>query len=456
MRSANRSNGNNAWNVNPSGNVNNNNAANNSLTLAPDCTGQRHHGRIIDQVATVNSTGSRIPGPEGQNNTNPIPPSCGRGGYTRCGLIKMNQEEIIGFEALYQSMQQCKKGVMWKGSVAHYVLNGLEETYKLSQQLKDGTYKPRKPSKFTVYSPKQRDIVSISFKDRVYQRSLNDNGIYDGMTRSFIEDNQACQKGKGTDRARDRMEELLRRAFRKHGADFYILQCDVHGYYKHMRHDITEQLFRDRLDPDVAVRAVKVMREQYTETDGYNPGSQMIQIAGISYLDSMDHFIKERLRIKGYIRYMDDFLLIHNDPDYLKYCLKEITRKLSEVGLEPNPKKTRILRATDGVMFLGFTFRVTRTGKILRLIDPRNVKRERKRLVRMVSKARRGELTRKKVDECYQAWKAHAEKGNTQKLLKRMDEFYANLWRCENAVQTRAGSEGAEGTGTSARSGSPE
>ena len=456
MRSANRGNGYNAWNVNPSGNVNNNNAANNSLTLAPDCTGQRRHGWIIDQAATVNSTGSRIPGPEGQNNTNPIPPSCGRGGYTRCGLIKMNQEEIIGFEALYQSMQQCKKGVMWKGSVAHYVLNGLEETYKLSQQLKDGTYKPRKPSKFTVYSPKQRDIVSISFKDRVYQRSLNDNGIYDGMTRSFIEDNQACQKGKGTDRARDRMEELLRRAFRKHGADFYILQCDVHGYYKHMRHNITEQLFQERLDPDVAMRAVKVMREQYTETDGYNPGSQVIQIAGISYLDSMDHFVKERLRIKGYIRYMDDFLLIHNDPAYLQYCLKEITQKLSEVGLEPNTKKTRILKAADGVMFLGFTFRVTRTGKILRLIDPQNVKRERKRLVRMVGKARRGELTRKKVDECYQAWKAHAEKGNTQKLLKRMDEFYADLWRSENAVQTRAGSERAEGAGAGARSGGSE
>ena len=67
----------------------------------------------------------------------------------------MDQEEIIGFEALYRSMQQCKKGVMWKGSVAHYVLNGLEETYKLSQQLKDGTYKPRAPSKFTVYLPKQ-------------------------------------------------------------------------------------------------------------------------------------------------------------------------------------------------------------------------------------------------------------------------------------------------------------
>lgn len=341
---------------------------------------------------------------------------------------KMDQEEIIGFEALYQSMRQCQKGVMWKGSVAHYVLNGLEETYKLSQQLKDGTYKPRAPSKFTVYLPKQRDIVSISFKDRVYQRSLNDNGIYDGMTRSFIEDNQACQKGKGTDRARDRLEELLHRAFRMYGPDFKIFQWDVHGYYKHMRHDITEQLFRDRLDPDVATRAVRVMREQYHEADGYNPGSQMIQIAGISYLDPMDHFIKERLRIKGYIRYMDDFLLIHNDPEYLDHCREEIAHKLAEVGLEPNPNKTRIINATDGVMFLGFTFRVTKTGKVLRLINPENVKRERKKLVRMVGKAKRGEITRKKVDECYEAWKAHAEKGNTKKLLKRMDEFYLGLW----------------------------
>jgi hypothetical protein len=195
-----------------------------------------------------------------------------------------------------------------------------------------------------------------------------------------------------------------------------------------MRHDITEQLFQDRLDPDVATRAVRVKREQYHEADGYNPGSQMIQIAGISYLDPMEHFIKERLRIKGYIRYMDDFLLIHNDQEYLDHCREEIAHKLAEVGLEPNPNKTRIINATDGVMFLGFTFRVTKTGKVLRLINPENVKRERKKLVRMVGKAKRGEITRKKVDECYEAWKAHAEKGNTKKLLKRMDEFYLGLW----------------------------
>lgn len=356
-------------------------------------------------------------------------------------------ENIIGFEALYQSMEQCKKGVMWKGSAAHFVLNGTEEVYKLSRQLKDGTYKPRKPTQFTIYVPKQRDIISISFRDRVYQRSLNDNGIYDAMTRTFIEDNQACQKGKGTDRARDRMDEMLHRAFRKYGRDFYILQYDIHGYYKHMRHDITEAMFREKLPPEVAQRAVKVMREQYTGEMGYNPGSQMIQIAGISYLNKVDHFIKERLRVKLYQRYMDDFILIHGDRAFLEHCKLEIDRKLAEIGLSENPKKTKIHKAGDGITFLGFHYFVTETGKVIRLIDPVNVKRERKKLVRLVHKAKRGEISKKKVYECYAAWRAHAEKGNSWHLLKRMDKYLNDLWEDDYAVQTCDGPERTEGTG---------
>ena len=365
----------------------------------------------------------------------------------------MDEEEIIGFEALYGSMLKCKRGVMWKGSAAHFVLNGPECVYKLSQQLKDGTYKPRAPMSFKIYSPKERDIVSISFRDRVYQRSLNDNGIYDYMTRSFIEDNEACQKGKGTDRARDRLETLLHKAYRKFGPDLYILQYDIHGYYSNMRHDITEGLFREKLDPRVAERAVRVMREQYTEEAGYNPGSQMIQIAGISYLDKLDHFIKERLRAKYYIRYMDDFLIISNDTAYLKECAEEIRKELEKIRLEPNPKKTRIIKATEGVTFLGFIFRLTKTGKVIRLITSENVKHERKKLVRMVHKAQRGEITRKKVDECYQAWKAHASKGNTQKVMKRMEEYYQALWEESNEIQACRRPEGTEGTGKAAGTG---
>lgn len=79
--------------------------------------------------------------------------------------IKENIEEnIIGFDALYSSMEKCRKGVIWKDSVAHYYLNGIEETLKLEEQLKTGTYKERKPVQFTIMAPKKREIVSIALK----------------------------------------------------------------------------------------------------------------------------------------------------------------------------------------------------------------------------------------------------------------------------------------------------
>lgn len=105
-------------------------------------------------------------------------------------------ESIIGSEALYESMMKCKKGVIWKDSVAHYYLNGIEETLKLSQQLRDNTYVPRAPKHFKITHPKERDVVSIAFRDRVYQRSLNDNQIYPAMTQSLIKTNCACQKAR--------------------------------------------------------------------------------------------------------------------------------------------------------------------------------------------------------------------------------------------------------------------
>ena len=77
---------------------------------------------------------------------------------------------------------------------------------------------------------------------------MNDNALYPIMTKQLIRDNWACQKGKGTDDARDRMKIFLQRMYRKYGTDFYGLQCDIHGYYPNMRHDLTKELFRDKLD----------------------------------------------------------------------------------------------------------------------------------------------------------------------------------------------------------------
>ena len=340
-------------------------------------------------------------------------------------------DEIIGFDALWDSSLKCKNGVMWKDSPASFIHNGIEQNIKLHDELVNGTYRERPHKYFTVTEPKKRDVMSIAFRDRVYQRSLNDNAIYRIMSRSFIRDNCACQRGKGTDDCRDRLECFLHWYYHKHGNKGFILQCDIKGYYPNMRHDVAKAVFEEKLPHNVYVRAAEIL-DGFPGDTGYNPGSQIIQIAGISVPNELDHRVKEIMLCKLYRRYMDDFDLISNDKSYLESCQKEIGAYLAEKGFQLHPVKTKIRPLSDGIRSLGFIYSLTDSGKVLKQVPPEKVKHERKKLFRLVEKAKRGEIPRDKPRQCYESWRAHAEKGTTHKLLVRMDKYFADLWRDDN------------------------
>ena len=344
-------------------------------------------------------------------------------------FMEDDEESVIGFDALYRSMLQCRKGVLWKDSVAAFYHRGVERTEKLCQELHNGKYKAAPPKHFVISSPKRREIASVAFRDRIYQRSLNDNLVYPIMTRSFIYDNWACQTGKGTDPARARMKEFLRRYYRRHGTEGWVAQFDIHGYYPNMRHDVAEDTFRKKLPGWAFDRVQRILREQYEGDTGYNPGSQLIQIAGISLLNDLDHIIKERMRVKYCIRYMDDLVMIHQDRGFLEECMQLVIAELGKLGFEINQKKTRIYPLSEGILFLGFIFRLTDTGKVLMHPDPGKIKTARKKYRRLVSKAKRGKCSRENVDASWATWIDHISKGNSYRLIQRLNKFYSDLWK---------------------------
>lgn len=139
-------------------------------------------------------------------------------------------KDICSFYNLYRAMLLCKRGVIWKDSVAGYVVNGLVRIHSLKESLEKGTYKISPYANFKVYEPKERDILSTKMKDRVFQRSFVDNYFYDEMTRSFIYDNGACQRGRGTERTRKRLICHLQRFYRKHGTNGYALKGDLTNF----------------------------------------------------------------------------------------------------------------------------------------------------------------------------------------------------------------------------------
>lgn len=426
MRSANRNNGNNVAVVNASGNCGNNNAYNGNFA-APDSAETRTWS--IHEVSEIRELGTGSLRPVGESPEQ----SRGRRAFDlrvdgASAVPNIDPEDVIGFDALWESMMRCRRGVMWKSSVQSFVLNGPESIARLCDELHDGTYRPRKTTSFTITSPKRREIVAIPFRDRVVQRSYNDNAIYPCMSRGWIYDNAACQTGKGTDFARRRMRCHLERHARKHGTEGGILIVDVRGYYAHMRMDVIESRFRRRCPPWVADFAMRTMRGQYGEV-GVSPGSQLAQIAGVDYLDPIDHAVKERMGIRGYVRYMDDLVLVHEDEGHLRECLSDISGRLHAIGLEPHPTKTRIVVAGERFSFLGFDWRLAPDGHAVMTLRKESAKRMRRRVRRLCALEARGLRAEGTARMAYEGWRAHAAKGDNPRLLENSNKWFDRLER---------------------------
>lgn len=319
--------------------------------------------------------------------------------------------EIIGYDALYESMNRCKRTVLWKDPVAHFALNDVKEIGRLHSSLTNGSYRSRPGRVFKANSPKPRDILAISFRDRVYQRSLNDILLYPTLIKHFVYDNCACQRGKGTDFCRNRLKCHLQRFYRKYGRNGYILQCDVKGYYPNLQYKVAEDIFRRHLPNAQAEAVLEILNTQYRDK-GFFPGSQLLQLVGIAALNGLDHFVKEKLCIKGYIRYMDDFILIHQDKSYLEYCREEIAQELERLGLWLHPTKTKVFSLHRDFKYMGFIFRLTETGKVLMFVDPKVVKRTRRKIRRL--RKSHPEV----VQERLVSWRAYASKGSSRRVLQ--------------------------------------
>lgn len=347
------------------------------------------------------------------------------------------KEYITGFDQLYKSAWKCQANVTWKPSVKSFVLNAEENIHRMHKQLQNGTWKHGKPRKKTITYPKRREALSIPYKDRVYQRSINDNSLYPQMTRSFIYANCACQTGKGTDFARRLVKKYMWNYFCKYGNQGYVMQIDIHGYYQNMKHEEVSNWFKEKVDSDTYEMSMSVLDTQYNGDTGYNPGSQMVQIAGISLLDPLDHYIKEQLHARYYIRYQDDFWILWHDCKELENWFETIKTKLKEKGFEPNEKKSHVTPLSKGFLFLGFRYRMTETGKIIMTLNSQNTKHERKKLVRMAHKVAKGEMEESTVDENFRYWKDNASKGNSEKLIKRTERYLENLRKEQYGIQPK-------------------
>lgn len=336
---------------------------------------------------------------------------------------------MADFNSLYQSYLEARKGKRWKYAVARYEANVLENIMFLHFVLTSRKYRLSPYNRFMVYEPKERLIMYNSFRDKIVQHSLCDNVLEPLLSKTFIYDNYASQKGKGTHFGLDRLKMFMQRYYRQFGADGWVLKCDISKYFYRINHDVLKsQLRRLVTDPDVLWLLDMIIDS--TENPGIPIGNHTSQWFAVLYLSGMDHMIKERLGIKLYGRYMDDFYLIHQDKDYLVYCLGEIKKFLVPLGLELN-HKTAIFPLSQGIDFLGFRTYMTDSGKVVRKIRRDSKNRIRRKLKKFRHLLDEGRITFDTVVQSYSSWTGHAEHGNSHHLIRKTDELFFTLFRKE-------------------------
>ena len=275
-------------------------------------------------------------------------------------------EKIIDFESLYKAHKKARLSKRYKKEVVEFENNLSENLWKLHYDLKYGKYEVGDYHSFMIYDPKEREIQAISYRDRVAQHSLCDNYLIPLLEKKLIYDNVACRKGKGSSLAFFRLRKFMAEHYKQHGKSGYFVKLDIKKYFNSIDHSILKSKLEKMVNDDKIKNLLFKIIDSYSFSDGCGlpMGNQSSQCFALLYLDSVDKYIKRTLKVKRYVRYMDDFILIVNERNTASLCLQKIREEVEKLNITLNDK-SQIIPIENGISFLGWRFHFGEKGKIV-------------------------------------------------------------------------------------------
>jgi retron-type reverse transcriptase len=235
-------------------------------------------------------------------------------------------DSLISWENLVHAARKARRGKRSRYSVQIFEFQLEKALLHLQTELRQQTYRPGRFSTHWIYEPKKRLISAAPYRDRVVHHALM-NILEPILDQHFHSNSYACRKNKGTHKAADRLQQLMK-------SNRYVLQCDIQKFFPSIDHEVLKSLFR-RLIKDARVLALMDLivdgsNDQPSEVlwfDGDDLFSPLEHRKGLPignltsqwfanwYLNGLDHFITSRLGLGAYVRYCDDFILLNNDKE---------------------------------------------------------------------------------------------------------------------------------------------
>lgn len=270
-----------------------------------------------------------------------------------------------------------------------YKMMNIDKVYK---ELKNCHYDGGFYNIFLIKDPKYRIIMSLNIKDKLINHYITTYYLYAILEKKLIDRNVATRKNKGRDYAIRIIKQDIEHLKKK--GKFYILKIDIAKYFYCIDHDrLKEMLYEDLNDKDIynylsniidstdkeyINKHIKVIKDKYkniksiqeipyyTKGKGLPIGNYSSQFLAIYYLYKIDYKIVHTYKIKHYIRYMDDFILMHENKEYLKEIKDKLEDELLDIyKLNFNKKKTVLSDSKTGFSFCGYRFRIINNKTIV-------------------------------------------------------------------------------------------
>lgn len=323
-------------------------------------------------------------------------------------------EKIYQYENLLDAYRKARENKRYRAEVLAYTAQMEENLLRLQSELRAGTYYPLPYRSFVIYEPKERIIRALPFYDRVAQHAIC-NIVQPVIQNGFYTHSYACIEGRGTHKASEVLAGWHYRLYREWDGEVWALKGDIHHYFASMAHNVLKSQYRKEIkDPRVlALLDIIVGHNGTGGAVGIPVGNLTSQLFGGMYLTPFDRFVKETLRVKWYMRYMDDFVILAQRRTELVALLDSARDFLRDtLQLELNPK-TKIYKPVHGLDFVGYRH----------FCDYKKVRKDGiNRARRKIADYRKGKITWERLQTSLKSWAGHAGHADAAGIVRKIWE----------------------------------
>ena len=325
-------------------------------------------------------------------------------------------QPICSFENIYKAYLKARRGKRYNVDALNFFQFREENLINIRNKLLTKTYVTGEYKYFTVCEPKERQIAALPFEDRIVQHALC-NIIDPIFEKSFIYDSHACRIGfvilTGVQRTNYFLRNLAYNDItQKFDKQVYCLKCDIQKYFASIDHKILKKEIRRKIRCKDTLSLIDNIIDSTVFEVGIPIGNLTSQLFANIYLNKLDHYIKDVLQVKHYIRYMDDFIILSNDKEYLKMLLSKIKTFLdAELKLKLNRRTQIFLVGQRSVDYLGY-----KIWPEYRLLRKSNVKRTKRKFKKFQKLYKYNKISLETINNSMMSWFGHTKWADSYNL----------------------------------------